>query len=198
MKKTTGILLIGDVHGLISKVQRIYENHTGTSIQLGDFGFKKEHEWHLKNIDSEKHKICFGNHDDYTYLNKPHSLGNWSFNSTTSIFSIRGAYSTDQMYRVEGKSWWRNEEMNYTEMQECIDAYILHKPMIVVSHDCPHEVRKQLFNIDDKSITSNGMQRMFEKWKPSLWVFGHFHESKNQMIGNTRFICLNELETLCL
>jgi hypothetical protein len=35
---------------------------------------------------------------------------------------------------------------------------------------------------------------MFDQWQPELWVFGHYHFSRNFKIGKTRFLCLNELE----
>ena len=68
----------------------------------------------------------------------------------------------------------------------------------MITHDCPHEARKQLFGIDEKSITTNGLQAMFESHQPDLWVFGHHHKSKNELINGTRFICLTELETMVI
>lgn len=189
------ILLIGDVHGKIDQYWKILQKNNGIkSIQLGDFGFKKEHNWHLQNIDSEQHKICFGNHDDYTFLNEPYSLGNYSFDEENSLFSIRGAFSIDKFYRSENISWWSNEELNNSEMQEAIDSYIENKPKIVISHDCPNIVRKTFFGIFDKSLTSNGMQIMLDSHKPDLWIFGHHHEHADKVIEGTRFICLDELE----
>ena len=193
------LLIIGDVHGCIDNYWKILQKNKGIkSIQLGDFGFKKEHEWHLKNINSELHKICFGNHDDYNFLNSPHSLGNFSFDEENSLFSIRGAFSIDKIYRKENVSWWTNEEMNVNEMQEVVDFYIANKPKIVVSHDCPNMIRKIVFGIFDKTITSNGMQIMLENHKPDLWIFGHHHEHVDKMIEGTRFICLDELESFYL
>ena len=91
------LLLIGDVHGKVSKYGDIVSRHNGDSIQVGDFGFKEEHEWHIANIDPSKHKICFGNHDDTTYLNHPHSCGGWSYNEKLKLMTIRGAFSVDNV-----------------------------------------------------------------------------------------------------
>jgi Icc-related predicted phosphoesterase len=151
--------------------------------------------WHIDNIDCTKHRINFGNHDDYTYLNAAHSLGDWSV-SKNGIMTVRGADSIDKYRRIEGLDWWPNEELNYDQMKHAIDTYILTKPKIMITHNCPREVSNDLFGIMEKSITTNGLQAMLEYHQPDLWVFGHHHKSKNEVINGTRFICLAELETL--
>lgn len=193
----TGLLVVGDVHGKVDSYWKILQKHKGRSIQVGDFGFKKQHEWHLKNIDCTQHKINFGNHDDYTYLSHQHSLSNFSI-SASGLMTIRGAFSIDKAYRTENVDWWANEELNYEEMQQAIDFYTFNKPSAVISHDCPDYIRRYLFGIREKSITSNGLQSMFEIHQPAVWLFGHHHKSKNEVINGTRFICLSELETLLL
>ena len=192
-------ILIGDVHGKIDEYKKIIKYADSLNletIQLGDFGFKEHHEFLLKNIDYNKHKVLFGNHDDYTYLNKPHSLGN--FFNAENYMAFRGANSIDKLFRVENVSWWRNEELSYNEMQIAIEQYEIHKPKIMLSHDCPKSISKILFNIDDSSSTTNVLQIMFELYKPKIWVFAHHHKSKNVLIDGTRFICLKELEKLVL
>ena len=37
------ILIIGDVHGKLKEYHDIIKTHKGISIQVGDFGFRKEH-----------------------------------------------------------------------------------------------------------------------------------------------------------
>jgi len=193
-------LIIGDVHGKVDKYWKLLQqNLRSRSIQVGDFGFEAQHLWHLANVDSDKHKINFGNHDDYTFLHERHSLGNWSWDIERDLMTVRGAFSIDRVHRTENISWWANEEMNYEEMQQAVDAFILYKPSIVVTHDCPHEVSKHLFggNIKNqiKTTTGNGLQVMFESHQPDLWIFGHHHREEDEMIDGTRFICLEELGT---
>jgi len=192
------LIIIGDVHTKIDKYWEILQKYKDyNSIQVGDFGFSDEHKWHLENINSEKHKINFGNHDDYTYLNSPHSLGNYSV-LENGIMTLRGALSIDKTNLTENIDWFENEELNYGEMQEAIDAYIQNKPRIMITHDCPVEIRKTLFNISDKTMTSNGLQAMFEEHQPEIWIFGHHHKSMDVVINKTRFICLDELETIII
>lgn len=198
ISQTASHVIIGDVHGKYYAYWEILKNcgNKYNTIQVGDFGFKEEQEWHLKNVNNARHKINFGNHDDYTYLNHAHSLKNYSF--ANGIFTVRGAFSTDRWKRDEGVDWFANEELTYGEMIDALNVYCDIKPEIMVTHDCPHEVREHLFNIKDKSTTSNGLQAMFEIHQPRLWIFGHHHVSKNEVINGTRFICLSELETLAI
>ena len=192
------LLIIGDTHGAISVYEKILNIHKDyDSIHVGDFGFKYHHNWHLTNIDSNKHKVNFGNHDDYTFLDKPHSLGNYGMYSE-DIMTVRGAYSIDKWCRTEGIDWWSNEQLNYIEMQEAIDLYTLNKPKIMITHDCPQEVRDYMFRIKDKSLTSNGLQSMFEIHQPDIWIFGHHHKDRVETINGTKFICLGECKYLTL
>jgi predicted phosphodiesterase len=193
------LLIIGDVHGKINQYWKLLQNKEfKMSIQVGDFGFRKEHEWFLDNIDYTKNKINFGNHDDYTFLNELHSLNNYSYLDNYNLMSVRGAFSIDHYKRKKDIDWWDNEELSYDELQNAIDLYNNKKPNIMITHDCPHEIRKILFNIHDKSITSNGLQIMLEDHQPKIWIFGHHHKSINTIINGTNFICLNELESILI
>ena len=183
--------VIGDVHGKINTYWKLIQNQN-SSIQLGDFGFKKQHDWHLENIDSNKHKVLFGNHDYYPYLQKQHSLGD--FNYSDGIFCVRGAYSIDKHHRVEGRDWFVNEELSYMEFQTIIDEYEKVKPDVVISHDCPISIYVGVLGIhDSKSITPKALDMMFETHKPKMWIFGHHHRDLKVNIKGTDFICLDEL-----
>lgn len=185
------MIVIGDVHGKINKYHQMIRRYGCKTIQVGDFGFKLHHNWHLKNVDSDNHKINFGNHDDYNYLHSKHSLGDYSY--FDGIMTVRGAYSIDRWLRTEGLDWWCNEELSYADMQNAIDFYVDKKPDVMITHDCPRSIRKQVFNIHEKSITSDGLQAMFESHQPKLWIFGHHHKDMSEIIDGCRFICLDEL-----
>lgn len=194
--KNEPLLIIGDVHGKINEYWKILNKWKQNTIQVGDFGFSKEHIWHLKNIDPQKNKINFGNHDDYYFLDRPHSLNDFSFKD--GIMTVRGAYSVDKAERTEGIDWWANEELTYQQMGYAVNQYAEFEPKIMITHDCPHSVREALFHIQDKSLTTNGLEAMFQLHQPDLWIFGHHHKSVNELINGTRFICLAELETFKL
>jgi len=194
------MIIIGDIHGKISEYQKIIEKHS-SSLQLGDFGFKSQYEWYINNIDMNRHKIIMGNHDDTNYLK--YTNGNFSYDVSNEIFSIRGAMSIDKSKRISGIDWFENEELNYLESMEVMDEYEKIKPKIVVSHDCPAFVAEEFFgfpqnDINYKSKTRTFLNVLYDIHKPELWIFGHNHKHIDSIINGTRFICLAELETFVL
>lgn len=191
-------LIIGDVHSHVAKYAQIVERAKVDTLQVGDFGLKESHEWHAKNIDSAHHKILFGNHDDTTYLGAPHSLGDWCFLEESNIFCVRGAASIDRNSRTVGIDWWDDEEINNKTARELLEVYKEVKPRIVISHDAPVFVRRELFRYRDVTRTASYLEGIFVEHQPSLWIFGHHHERKDKIIKGTRFVCLEALGTFHL
>ena len=196
------MIIIGDVHGKVEEYKKIIDNNKEhTSIQLGDFGFKIQHNWFIDNIsDHDKHKIIFGNHDYYPYLYEDYSMKNSSvvkYNDKT-IMTVRGADSIDAHLRIEGRDLFKEEQVTYEEAIEISESYESVKPDIVISHDCPLFVCKQLFGYGDKTITNQLLNSLFEIHHPELWIFGHHHKSIQQNIDGTKFICLKELEHIII
>lgn len=188
------VTVIGDVHGKVDQYWKLLSKLKSNTIQVGDFGFINQHLWHQKNIDGSKHKINFGNHDDTEFLDADHSLGDCSI-INENIFTIRGARSEDRQYRKAMVDWWPNEELSDSQFYEIMELYKKTSPEIVITHDCPREVSFSLFGITSDSRTSIFLQKIFEIHQPKLWLFGHHHKSKTLFLGDTKFMCLNELET---
>lgn len=199
------ITFIGDAHGKIDLLAQIQTVHDRT-IQLGDmgFGFLSIPEF------GEQHKFIRGNHDDpakaRTHKNY---LGDFGYLPKDNLFYISGASSIDRVWRVEGVSWWPDEELSNSELNAAIDLYISSRPNIVISHECPTEANKLLLadlggpyfaakgNLTS-SRTCQALQTMLEAHQPRLWIFGHYHVTKDFTIGRTEFQCLAELDTLDL
>lgn len=194
MKKK--ITIIGDVHGKVNQYKKIIDS-CQESICVGDFGFRTQWNWAKDNLVNLKHWINQGNHDDTSFRNSIPSVGKFSYYQN-KIFTVAGADSIDKHLRREGIDWFRDEELSYFEGLDCFDYYKSCKPRIVITHDCPQEVMKALFGYTDKSQTRNLLQAMFEEHEPELWIFGHHHKHRDVQIRNTRFICLEELETIDL
>lgn len=191
--------LIGDVHGKIEEYHSILKNENPEglpTIQVGDFGFQKHHDYMIKNIDISKNQILFGNHDYYPYVYEDHSLGDWGkLPELKDTFFIRGAYSIDWKYRVLGKTWFKEEQFTHEEFDQCLDAYLQAKPKILITHDCPVDVILHIHgDYRFYNSTSNFFQALFDMHKPELWIFGHHHISIDVIIKGTRFVCLAELE----
>jgi hypothetical protein len=197
---------IGDVHGKFDDYVSIISNCT-ESIQVGDFGagFKP-----LPTIigqtglfETSRHKFIRGNHDNPAICQESH---NWiadgdvrTIGNFTAML-IGGALSIDRDNRIEGVSWWRDEENTMDAMYKFMDTYEATKPDIMITHDCPETIAAKLFNnriggkIDYPSRTRQAFEAFFGIHQPKVWIFGHWHMSRDQMIDGTRFICLAELE----
>lgn len=196
----TKLTIIGDVHGKVEQYKEITDN-CEVSICVGDFGFEKQWNWLYENIDSDRHVINPGNHDTNKGFTSQYSTGHFSFQSIPNLFTVRGAESIDKHLRTEGIDWFADEELNYQQQLEAFDLYAKVKPRIVISHDCPQIIMESIFKMGwsfGKSQTRNMLQAMFDAHKPELWVFGHHHFSKDVNIFGTRFVCLDELETLTI
>ena len=192
------LTIIGDVHGKLQKYKEITDR-CENSICVGDFGFKDEWDWHADTKLYNNHLINGGNHDYGPYLkNGISSTGDFRFFADWNLFTVRGALSIDRHLRTTDVDWFENEELSYHEQLAAYDEYCNVKPHIVISHDCPQIVMENWFGYTEKSQTRTMLQYMFEVFQPEIWIFGHHHKSKNGMIENTKFICLNELETINL
>ena len=136
------ITLIGDVHGKYERYHKIIrqiDNYPYT-LQVGDFGFKYDT---LKNVDSTKHLILPGNHDQYDICyNYPHFLGDYGYTSLNRVefFYFRGAYSIDRQYRTIGIDWFEQEQVSIDQFMKARELYREIKPDIVLTHDCPESI----------------------------------------------------------
>jgi len=195
------ITLIGDVHGKYKRYHEIIrekDRHPYT-IQLGDFGFDYGT---VFNVDEEKHKIIGGNHDHYDrIIHIPHYLGDFGYSCLNGVnyFYYRGAYSIDRQYRTIGIDWWEQEQVNIDQFMKARELYREIKPDIVLTHDCPDEVSLKILDRNQRkyeNLTGWALQELLNIHQPDLWVFGHYHKSRTIQHGETKFVCLNELETL--
>jgi predicted phosphodiesterase len=194
------ITIIGDVHGKYRRYHEIIrekDRHPYT-IQLGDFGFKYET---LDNIDSNKHKIIGGNHDNYScIINIPHYLGDFGYSCLNGVnfFYYRGAYSIDRGYRTVGIDWWEQEQVTIDQFMKSRELYRETKPKIMITHDCPQSIAFQMLLPHQRvyeNMTGWALNELLNIHQPDLWVFGHWHQSRTIQHGNTKFLCLDELET---
>jgi len=198
MKKN--VTVIGDVHGKYDRYHKIIRqtDYHPYTIQLGDFGFKYDT---LKNVDHKNHVIIGGNHDNYDIIHSyPHFLPDYgymvNFNGV-DFFYYRGAYSIDKIYRTIGIDWWQQEEVNIEGFMKARELYRGIKPDIVITHDCPEFLVSQYIGPNARVYQNNtncALQELYNIHQPKLWIHGHYHVSKTTLYGNTKFVCLDELE----
>lgn len=218
--------VIGDVHGKIDAYLATLENRVPAgeqTIQLGDMGIGFEGV-HLPKLE-RRSRFIRGNHDNPAPCRAhPNYLGDYGYLPEEDIFYIGGAFSIDRESRVEGVSWWRDEELSYTELARAIEAYHKSRPRVVVSHECPRAVSELLLSMLNgglghgmyqtypdyygrklgcvRSRTACALQVMLEHWEPEHWFFGHYHVTKTLYVANdsgsgfrkTAFHCVGELD----
>jgi hypothetical protein len=201
-KLENNMLLIGDVHGKFDQYARILDEAEKSgpieSIQIGDMGVGFGVPFMNMGPD---HRFIRGNHDNPAECRKsPNYMGDYGYWPDKKIYYIGGAYSVDFMYRAVGVSWWPDEELSIPELQLVIEDFVRNKPDIVITHECPTQIRPMVLPNAQlvQTKTDQALQLCFERWKPALWVFGHYHTSWTRKVGGTEFRCLNELETFTI
>lgn len=202
------MLLMGDIHGLFWDYKnKLRKSKAKESLQLGDYGLGFPDT--MDGVDLSDiggtHLFLRGNHDNPAICRKsPYYIGDYGIRKGSfmdgkydKLFYISGAWSIDSAYRLVDVSWWADEELSYTELNNAYDVYYKENPKIVCSHDCPALVLNELY--PSRVIltrTGQAMDAMFQSHKPDYWFFGHHHRTFRKKIAGTTFVCLNELETI--
>lgn len=183
--------IIGDVHGKLDQLRRLYRN---PAVAIGDVGFKAE--WDALDFEPTAFKIVRGNHD-YPYDDSPYDLGDFGYQTLggVSFFFVRGAWSIDSAYRTIGRDFFPEEECSYTVLQEAIESYRALRPEIVLTHDAPISIYPFLVKGSIRgSRTAEALQVMLEVHRPTLWLFGHHHQSITIVRDGCTLRGLDELE----
>ena len=194
------VRFIGDIHGDFSAYRELIDG-CDRSVQVGDFGIgflspymsDMADQWH----GSGHHQFIRGNHDNPDECPKHIGYiedGTWWPQYSTMF--VGGAWSIDWKFRTSGYSWWPNEELSDAELDRMHELYLDRRPRVMVTHDCPTSVAYELFlkGTDKKQYltrTAEAFERMFLEHQPEVWLFGHWHLSRDRVINGTRFLCLD-------
>jgi predicted phosphodiesterase len=187
--------LLSDVHGDLALCKLICsQNPDRTVLQIGDLG--------IGNADSTRglyddesaiittawlapravaqlpsnFRFFVGNHDNRKEASKlPNCLGD--FGDYNGLFFVSGADSYDKDVRVEGESWWPDEQLTYKQGMDALDAWKKSSSKILVAHDAPQHIVQKVLHVYDPTRTRQLLQMMVEARKPRLVVSGHHHRS---------------------
>jgi hypothetical protein len=193
---------IGDVHGLFKDYIRILEYVVGkeSSIQVGDMGLGFTSRPVLDELPElpDRHKFIRGNHDRPESCRlHPNYLGEFGYDKERDLFFVSGGFSVDRNYRIEGLSWWRDEQLTSAQMIEAYALYSSARPRIMVTHEAPDSVVQAApFLIwSGMTHTATGMflDRLWRLHQPQLWIAGHYHKDADLKLEGTRFRLLPEL-----
>jgi predicted phosphodiesterase len=188
----TRLMIAGDWHGNLPWVERVIRHaathDVDTILQLGDFGY-----WvddgrtasYLSSIEAMLDEADIrlfwldGNHEDHTrvadwqdttqyprirYLGRGFRWQWWD----KTWMSVGGAMSVDKHYRVEGLSWWPQEELTddevgYAGRDGAVD--------VVVSHDCPR-------GVDIPGVGPDTKGGVRGNWPPDILADAQHHREK--------------------
>lgn len=189
-------ILLGDVHGDLSKLKHLLTTTDLPILQMGDLGFADTYRKILRTTSPERLRVLGGNHDAYPVLTQyRHYLGDFGPIGDHSWF-MRGALSIDKHTRIPGRSWWPEEELTEQQLDAAMQSYHKHLPRTVLSHDAPTQATQGWYMQQHPSRTTNCLRQMFKLHQPEQWFFGHHHRAEQREVGRTAFRCLAEHEAL--
>lgn len=104
---------------------------------------------------------------------------------------LGGAYSVDKKFRIEGKTWFANEQLSQRERRIIWKKVIAQRRYdIVLSHTCPFKyIPKESFKskLDDIDTTTEEWLDLIEDIIDyDAWYCGHYHINKD--IDNLTFL----------
>lgn len=206
--------LIGDIHGMVRDYQAYsIGDFDGPTIQVGDFGigFGQSDYW-VESVNDfhkdGKHRFIRGNHDKPSMCRS--EMVGWIPDGTieNETMFIGGAWSIDGpdaapgwYRRTENVDWWADEQCSDEQFYRFIELYSFARPRIMITHDCPQKVSREMFfqtgivkGVEYKTRTAQAFDAMLDIHQPDFWFFGHWHHTMRHKYGNTTFMCLGELD----
>lgn len=202
------IVVAGDWHGnaghavhAVAKAAHLLKPATepGLIIQLGDFGLwpGTAGAWFINQVmmvcAKANMRVWFidGNHEDFTQLEKfrdgqvikwlPRGT-RWCWHGRRWL-ALGGAVSPDKAIRVEGESWWPEEEITG---QQAANVIAGGPADVMVTHDCPSKVT-HTFPIppswwDEKDLARSDahrerLQGVVDAVQPEYVMHGHLHRA---------------------
>ncbi len=202
------IYVTGDTHGNIDfqKLKRYFSDSYVTNedylIILGDAGIIwGEYEFYLRDYSNLGLTVFFidGNHENFDLLNKfpivnyngakchrlesnvYHILRGEIINLNNLLFlCVGGATSIDKLYREEGISWWKDENITDLDIQNAktnLDKYS-NKVDYVLTHCAPSKYVTKMFGFKIDSDTEQ-LTKLESICEFKHWYFGHYHLDKS-------------------
>lgn len=218
-KTVDKVFVCGDAHGNLEYIKyRVNSLHLeNTAIFLcGDIGLGFSPNWESKMLEIFRRKFqernvfviaVRGNHDNPDIFQDEELTSNWLNVKDYTVVNVKGqnflcvggGISVDRASRIPYKSYWPNEQVKYQpKVNQQIDVIISHTaPSFCYPNfkgDFVFNWAKQdenlLADIEEERQT---MDKVFDDYKETLrcWYYGHFHDSKDEIIEKIDFRLLN-------
>ena len=204
------ILLTGDLHGDSLRLF-LLNNDKFTKddivIVLGDFGMIWNDEevavQALGILGKVNFTIAFvdGNHEGFPLISKLETVKEWNGGKVGElpggilhllrgeVYNLNdkrigvcgGANSVDLWHRKEGVSWWREEEIQDSDINNLINNLGDNKHLdLMLTHDCPASLTKQIavfsgINGAKISNSQTQLEKINQEVEIDKWYFGHWH-----------------------
>lgn len=210
----------GDTHGDLN-FKRIFQAKRleyDLLIICGDFGYiwngslKEQRQLDYLNKIGVKVLFVDGNHENFNVLNEypvsemyggkvqiirdniVHLMrGEYYTIDNKTFWCMGGANSTDKEYRVEGKSWWKEELPSENELQYGIDNLKKHNNKVdyILTHASPSNMLKYIGGEYRKDALTTWLQ--WSIWMNTFglskkWFAGHMHIDFDIIDKNFKFI----------
>lgn len=116
-------------------------------------------------------------------------------------FVVGSSYSVDQNRRIEGVSWWTDEELSIADAERVIDLAKQDRReghRVLLTHDVPERVLTYMLNdagftrdeaedwrnrFPGAHWTRSVLDQVHAAWKPDLLIHGHYHHSWDRALG---------------
>lgn len=215
MKANDRVLISGDTHGEFEDLSgAIRELSPAAVIVAGDFGYWHESDL-VEGGSPEaflheglRHPgvpvyFCDGNHENHAMLQALVREQGWEnpieagedlfYLPRGSSLEIRGhkclfmggAFSIDKAWRVEGKSWFPEEDVTEEEIERTLARPDLDSFDTVITHTCPSVCLPAVcaaVGIQPEWVTSDATERALQRLLEAVpnakdWYFGHWHQA---------------------
>lgn len=220
-RKESKILVVGDTHGDWGYLNTIIDKkRPDIVLQCGDFGWwpKMEREnltlygnqktWFVEGVKPASSIVywCDGNHEDHEDLEskgrqQKHeilSYENVIYKPRGTILKLPdgrivlfagGGQSVDKDSRTPGFDWFHQEIPTMNEYERMLGYDHVD---IVISHTCPTEWIPGMYRGEKMSDPTRQMlSGVLNKYKPSLWYHGHWHQEASGVSGDTKWFSLD-------
>ena len=108
-----------------------------------------------------------GNHENFDLLNS-YEIKEWN-----------GGNSIDKQWRIEGRSWWKEEMPSKEEYEEGLYNLerVGNKVDYIFTHTAPREICKRMVKkmYSGEEELQNYLQRISETVDFKKWYYGHWH-----------------------